>query len=168
MNKSYIFSLITLLLISCNLSSKLKQNSPFGEDITLELKDSTTIIAELISITDSSIFVHKFYTYQEINNNQIDELSLDNLYRPGTKIFFGGLLLIIEGLMASTDSDSNLEFGLLIPPTIYAFLINNPKTSFQFPIDESTKNDLKKYSRYPAGISDKQLQLLKSGSVMEK
>jgi len=166
MIKTYLFLVLTVILYSCHLSGRIKQDSPYGENITLYMNSSREVRAELISLTDSSIFINDNLNIKEIKHSQIERLKLNEVYQPGIKIFAEIFLLAAEILVLSSSSDSDMliVYGLSFPLTIYSFFIYGPKTKFTFPLQKSDAGMLKKYCRYPFSISKAQLSILQKGA----
>lgn len=157
---------LSCLLSSCAPSGYIPSSKGDYTEITL-LKDKVAF-GELLAVTDTMIFIEKDRNIIAIRNRNLKQLYFDK-YHDNSWILSVALMEVLPALVFSiTASSYNAADGdflpvflaSLIPAAISTplFLLSAPKTTFDDLSNESEIYELKKFSRYPGGITERQLK----------
>lgn len=161
--KYIIFLSMLCIVSSCASSGYIP--SPYGDNAELILNGNKVLNAELLSVTDTMIFV--------VNSNNIIGIRNKNLksvyfkkYKDDSWIIGVGLMEVLPAIAISLvasamDADFGSVFAITIIPAAIStslFLVSTPKTTYDDFKDVKDVFSLKKFSRYPGGITEKQMK----------
>lgn len=161
---------LSMLVLICLLSSCVPSEylvSENGDNAEIILLKNRKIKGELLAVNDSMIFVLADNNILAIKNIELRQIDFDK-YSDNSWIIGVAVLQVLPSVVISAlASKYGHVFGTffavtMIPAVISAslFALSSPKTTF----DDLTKvteiYDLKKFSRYPGGITERQMKEL--------
>ena len=151
----------------CACASSVKVLKPTGEIVTLTLKNASGYDAELLSISDSTIYL--------MHQNQIGRIALLDVKKihvvqgyeisPAAKLIAVIPSIFIEGVIVraagiADERGWQLAAGVAMAGTALASLTGNPRVNFSPPLKKKEVEMLRLYCRYPQGLSRDQWETL--------
>ena len=163
-------SLILLILVMSSCAPSGYLVSEKGDLTKISLMKNRVIKGELLAVYDTMILVLQDNNILAIKNSKLNEIDFDK-YSDYSWIAGVALLQVLpsavfSALGAGYGNDFATTFAVtLIPAVISAslFALSSPETTFDNFTEISELHKLKKFCRYPGGITERQLkELLKS------
>jgi len=163
-NRLLFLALLTLLLSSCAIRSKVVVQKPLGAAATLELRgEPASMDGELLAIGDSALFLNYQNSLYEISLSEIEKIHIQH-FNPKERKVPGMLFTVLAdiGFISLFEDAPVLQgaFVALIPVTVYIFLNSGPKVDFKQPFGAKDRSKLCLYSRYPQNLSNDQWSAL--------
>lgn len=166
MKKLTLIFLITLicLLPSCTPSGYMP--SPFGDVAEITLQSNRILSGELLTVTDSMIYVLNNKNIFAIKNNKMKEVYFEK-YKDDNSWVTGVLLgevlpAVVISIMAGSYSDGFAPvFAVSMIPAVIStsmFILTSPKTAYDDLQDRQGIYELNKFARYPGGLTDRQFK----------
>ncbi len=157
-------TLLTLLLSSCAIRSKVVVEKPLGAAATVELYGApASTDGELLAIGDSTLFLNYQNSLYKISLSDIEKIHIQH-FNPKERKVPGMLLTVLAdiGFISLFEEAPVLQgaFVALIPVSVYVFLNSGPKVDFKQPFDSKERSKLCLCSRYPQNLSDAQWSAL--------
>lgn len=165
--------IILMITLSCGCSSHVFLK-PNGESAHIVLKSSTTIDGEILAIQDTAIYI--LTTESDLVKPRMVCARLENIQSVEIKNFYDKSwlfpLVALEGIptilltIAAANAGTNAGgiFAVFLIPTGVTFMVFEASTPSQpFFVLESAmmlKKDLRKYARFPQGLTSDQINQL--------
>ncbi|HMS64665.1 MAG TPA: hypothetical protein PKD83_05355 [Ignavibacteria bacterium] len=159
---------ITLLVLIFGMSSCTSSDyvpGPNGDYAEITLKGNRELHAELLFVTDTMIFVDSKNSIVGLKTKNLDEIKFEK-YKDDSWLIGVALLDVLPALIiaisAVTDNDLSPAVYAMIPAAITStlYILSSPKSTFDNLNKKSDIFELKKFSRYPGGITDRQFKAL--------
>lgn len=167
--KTLLYSAIIALMYSlCSCTPSGYLASEYGDEAGITMKMNRELKAELLAVTDTMIYVLKDKTIIAISNKNLKEINFKK-YEDDYSWVMGVVLyevlpsVLLTSLASGMDSQAGTTFAISIIPAVVTttlFLFTSAKSSFYNFKDVSDVFELKKFSRYPGGITERQMQSL--------
>jgi len=179
MSCRHILLIIFIVIISLACSASFRQLKPYGDKATMRVNSNIRSF-ELLAIDQTGLLVispddhyerttsspAKIYRIpkEQISDIKIEGYSNKNWILP-VIIFqvIPAILLIIAASSAGAEMSAAGYAILLGPPALTLILFSSSTPAdpaYHNPLDAQKLKDLKKYTRYPQGLSEKQLSFL--------
>lgn len=162
--RNYIFILVLVsVLYSCQASNYTP--SPNGDIAELTLKGNRILKGELLAVSDTMILIVKNKSILGIESRSLNQIFFkkykDNSWLIGVATMEVLPALMLTLLVASHESDATAAvFAVTMIPVALSttlFLTSQPKTTYDGIADKSETDELRKFARYPGGITERQL-----------
>lgn len=160
--------ILTLGLIcflpSCTPSGYMP--SPFGDIAEIRLQRDRIFTGELLTVTDSIIYVLNNKNIFAIRNNKMSEVYFEK-YKDDNSWIIGVLLgevlpAVAISIVAGSYSDgfAPVLAVSLVPAVVSTslFILTSPKTSYDDLQERQGIYELNKFARYPGGLTDRQFK----------
>lgn len=177
-----IYAVFILFLMLAGCSSSIKAIKPGGETVEVELKSGREMEVELIMVTDSSLLIlHTPETRStsslargiyKISLTQLKSVKVEN-YSNDTWItpvlVFQVVPSVLFTIAAAGEGAELSGAGILIlfgPPVLTALLLASsqpPAPGVAEPLIQEHINELRKYARFPNGLSPEQMAAFLAG-----
>ena len=173
--KFYSFLIITLAFFLCSCSGSYELTK-FGDESTISIREGNDISGEFLFVTDSSFFISCLYTNEiyEIGFKKCNEVIIDG-YSNRDWIL---PVILLEGVSALTFSiECNANTGtfpwyLMVIPAISYFLFESGTPDApginSGEINKYSAETLKKYSRFPQGVTQDQFRVISKNKVIKQ
>lgn len=161
---SILIMTLICLLPSCTPSGYMP--SPYGDIAEISLQRDRVFSGELLTVTDSVIYVLNNKNIFAIKNNKMKEVYFKK-YKDDNSWLVGVLLgEVLPAVAISIVAGAYSEgFGpvlavSLIPAIVSTslFVLSSPKTTYDDLQKRQGIFELNKYARYPGGLTDRQLK----------
>lgn len=167
MKKLISISLFALMYLFTACSPSGYIPSPNGDIAEISLPGYRIVKGELLAVTDTMIYVVKDNNILGIRNNIMNDMNF-NKYSDNSwviAVLLGEVLpaVVLTSLVASHEGDAGLTLAItLIPAAISAtlFALSSPKTNYDDLQNKSEIYELKKFARYPGGLTESQFKEL--------
>lgn len=164
----YVLILVFIFLISsCAPSGYMA--SPNGDFAEITLLNDRVVKAELLYVTETNLIVEKDRNLISINNNRIKQLYFgrysDNSWITGVALMEVLPAVAFTVLASGYEINPGSTLAITLIPAVIStslFILSAPKTTFNNLSNVSDVYELKKFARYPGGVTERQLnELLK-------
>lgn len=164
--RNYIIILAFVsVLYSCQASEYVP--SPNGDNAELTLKGNRILNGELLAVTDTMIFIVKDKSILGIESRSLKQIYFkkykDNTWITGVALMEVLPALTLTLLVGSHEGDMATTFAVTLIPAVLSttlFLTSAPKTTYDGIADKSETDELRKFARYPGGVTQRQLNEL--------
>lgn len=161
-----IFTAI-FLLSSCAPSGYMA--SPNGDIAEITLLNDRVIKAELLTVTETKLIFEKDRNIIAIKNNRIKKLYFgrytDNSWITGVAFMEVLPAVVFTALASGYEINTGTTLAITLIPAVLSttlFITSAPKTTYDNFTKVSEVYELKKFARYPGGVTERQLnELLK-------
>jgi hypothetical protein len=173
LKKACILAFVTL--VSCAPQSKLLQ--PTGDRATVAIRNRVTFLGELLAVSDSTVLfkiesaIASALPQEKIISVRVDDLQSITIAGYSNKSWVTPLVafeVVPALLLTAAASSAEAEAGSVllifsIPPalTYIAFATSTPRApKFEHPFTPAQLESLKKFARFPQGLTLAQLEQL--------
>lgn len=167
--KTFIYTAL-LAIMSCTYSCAPSGYlaSEYGDEAEITMKMNRSMKAELLTVTDTMIYVLNKNNILGISNKNLKEVKFkkyadDYSWVIGVSLYEVLPSLIISTLALNMDAEFGATFAITIIPAVVSsalFVVSSAKSSYDNFKYASDVFELKKFSRYPGGITDTQMENL--------
>ena len=165
--KTYLTILVAILCLFSSCKSSYKVTSAYGVESIFHFSDSEKFAAELLMIKSDSIWFDlnsKIYLGKLADIKMIHTKELESSSRPAL-LYVSGAASLIAGGAFFTDNDRESDYigsGLIAVGLLSILSASRGMDKFRIsnPFSIHDRERLRLYSRYPQGLSEKQLASL--------
>ena len=156
-------------IVICSCYSVVQVNKPYGESAQITIRyNPISFPVELLAVDSNSVSALRLGSVVRVAMENVEQIDVPE-YRVsrGAKVLSGGLCVLGQGIATAVAFGQNepgiglLGLGLTLG-TIYAFGHSDPPTHFSPPLTTERLEWLRRYCRYPQGLSDENWQTLLS------